>query len=394
MGVGIWEGKKAEQVALALENIVDTISDNYVLYDAIETSVSGHAGLSKMKLILNIVIPKKYKAKITLDAYTAHTLTVYLVSFETNKVIGIETFSVQQGVNTIQLKNRYQDNAYICLTCEADTLIYVSNGVNPVKFNTTTATLQIGSSVTPPSGTSGAGTFKMKVDVFGPMTSVSGSGGGNGGSLWEGQKANFIGDSITRGSFTSADTQSGIASPTFVDIVQQTLGFAMCRNYGVNATSISGTTSQSSSDAFVNRYTNMDDDADAVFVCGGTNDYGTNVVLGTVADTTDISFYGALDVLCRGLIEKYLGKRIVFVTPIPRQTETANSAGATLDDYRKAIFDIARDRYGLAVIDGKTLGISVNDATFKTAYIYDGLHPTQLGHNLMGKSLSHIISAI
>ena len=393
MGISIWEGNKSERVAYALENIVDTISDNYILYDALTANVTGHAGLANMKVCLGLVIPKKYKAKITLDAYSNFTLTVYVVSYVTNKVIGIESFAVTTGINTVELKNRYQDAAYIALSCEANTLIYANNGVNPIKFSTTTATLNIGSSVTVPGGTSTAGTFKINVKVYGPMTSVSG-GGSNVGSLWDGQKANFIGDSITRGSYTSADVQSGIASPTFVEIVQSNLQFSLCRNYGINATSISGTSDTNPDDAFVNRYQNMDDDADAIFVCGGTNDYGTSVALGTSADTTDISFYGALDVLCRGLIEKYLGKRIVFITPIPRQTETANSAGATLDDYRKAIFDIAKDRYGLAVIDGKTLGISVKDTTFKTAYIYDGLHPTQLGHNLMGKSLSHIIGAI
>ena len=53
MGVNILEGNKADRMASALENIVDTIADNYVLYDAIETGVTGHAGLTKMKIILN-----------------------------------------------------------------------------------------------------------------------------------------------------------------------------------------------------------------------------------------------------------------------------------------------------------------------------------------------------
>lgn len=38
----------------------------------------------------------------------------------------------------------------------------------------------------------------------------------------------------------------------------------------------------------------MDDDADIIFVLGGTNDYWSNVQLGSMSDDTDTTFYGAL----------------------------------------------------------------------------------------------------
>lgn len=59
------------------------------------------------------------------------------------------------------------------------------------------------------------------------------------------------------------------------------------------------------------RYASMDNDLDLIIVAGGTN-----VKLETINDLTDISFYGALNVLCDGLIKKYVGKRIVFMTSL------------------------------------------------------------------------------
>ena len=122
----------------------------------------------------------------------------------------------------------------------------------------------------------------------------------------------------------------------------------------------------------------MDNDADMVVVVGGTNDYGTNVVLGGIADTEDVSFYVALNVLCKGLAEKYPGKRIVFITPFHRANEGANSAGFTLAQYRQAIFDVARDVYGFAVLDGWAVGLSPKNPAIKAQYIQKIIVDTSL----------------
>lgn len=213
---------------------------------------------------------------------------------------------------------------------------------------------------------------------------------------WNGKTAVIIGDSITDGLYTptggsSPDTR---AYPIYWQTAGEIIGIGNFVGYGISGTSISRTSTTLPSYAMSIRYTEMINGADLVIVAGGTNDYGTNVALGTIADQTDVSFYGALNVLCDGLQSKYPGKRIVFITPIHRANEDANQVGATLEQYRQAIYDVARDTYGFAVIDGRTMGISCKNASFKNVYIYDGLHPTQEGHNVYGQALGHALSAI
>lgn len=88
------------------------------------------------------------------------------------------------------------------------------------------------------------------------------------------------------------------------------------RNYGIAGSSIASGTD--SSNPMVERYVNMDDDADIITIFGGTNDYGAQIKLGEDDSTDTSTFKGALNVIIDGLIRKYPGKRIGFITPIQR----------------------------------------------------------------------------
>lgn len=219
------------------------------------------------------------------------------------------------------------------------------------------------------------------------------------GSFWSGKTIGFLGDSITEGLYTEVGelAPDKKAAKPYPIIVGEVLD-AIILNYGVSGTSISSTTDTKPSKCFIARAPGMTNDLDLVVVLGGTNDYVTSVPLGTAADTTDVSFYGALDVLCNLLIAKYPSKRVVFVTPLLRDYmghgEGANNLGYTLEDIRKAITDVASDRYGLMVLDGKKVGISPYNATWRATYIYDGLHPNPIGHELLGKNLARMLSAV
>lgn len=194
---------------------------------------------------------------------------------------------------------------------------------------------------------------------------------------YRGAWSGFIGDSLTK-----AD---GIAYP-YHTIVKDLLEIGRANNYGLNGTSISATGNANDAFCSTSRLATWREGLDLIVVHGGTNDYALNVPIGTIADTTDISFYGALHVLCQALIGRYLGKKIVFITPIHRQTETANSAGHTLTDYRTAIIAVCQ-LYGIPVIDGFTLGIS-NIAVSITAFFSDTVHLKQEGHRLFGVNLA------
>ena len=221
-------------------------------------------------------------------------------------------------------------------------------------------------------------------------------------SHWQGKKANFIGDSITIGSWggLNGNDWHNISRPYPV-ILGELLGLDTIRNYGVGGTHISGAfngTDSPSIDAISKRFLNMDDDADLIVVAGGTNDYGhtDTAPFGTISDTTDISFYGALNVMCRGLVEKYLGKTIVFMTPIHRYNDTNVNltTNKTLKDYCNAIKEVC-DLYGIKVIDNfSDLGFSANVTSFVNSYMEDGLHPNPDGHELIAKRLYPIFNSI
>jgi lysophospholipase L1-like esterase len=212
-------------------------------------------------------------------------------------------------------------------------------------------------------------------------------------TVWNGKIFLFMGDSITAG-YSLTD----VSSQAFVNLIKSDLGLATSYNYGIGGTRIA---KQSTTDttAFSIRYSSMPS-ADVVFVMGGTNDYGqysansTNpsAPFGTMSDRTNDTFYGALHVLYKGLIQKYLGKPI-FVMIEPHRTAPSGLTGDDLvvnpdtgknyREYNNAIREVA-EYYGLPVIDfSKELTINPNIPEHKTNYMPDGLHPNATGHRMI-----------
>lgn len=205
-----------------------------------------------------------------------------------------------------------------------------------------------------------------------------------------------LGDSITYGIASSA---SGLkdATTTYAEKLTSILGAELVNgkhSYGLSGTCISSASDQEQelkNLSFVNRVSSIATYADIIIVAGGTNDFGQNVPLGSIYDNTDTSFYGSLEVLCKRLIERFNGKKIIFITPIQR-TEQKNRINCTLQDYRNAIIEVAGQRYSFPIIDGLSLGFSTHNETFKAEYIADGLHPTDKGHILLGENLAMMIN--
>lgn len=200
-------------------------------------------------------------------------------------------------------------------------------------------------------------------------------------------KANAIGDSITYGVFTGENDDSPKSFPekTWFKIVCEEMGFDVSRNYSVSGISVSSLTTVNPGGAICLSFAKMDDDADIIFIAGGTNDYGTDVPIGSKEDKEDISFYGALDVLCRGLNEKYPKAEKVYIVPIKRRGEGPNAKGFTLAQYRTAIKEVAGERYGYFIIDGEAFGFEPETEEGRKRYMLDGLHPNNQGHILYAK---------
>lgn len=211
-------------------------------------------------------------------------------------------------------------------------------------------------------------------------------------SLWEGRKANFLGDSITFGVNTTK---------TYHEMVQEMLNFSVCRNYG-----ISGSTISTINTPMYSRALEMDEDSDIVFVFGGTNDFKNNVPMGSLftigpdgqrlVATNPITFYGALHQLCKNLISRYSGKQIVLLTPLHREifneqpTEfQPNTLGLFLEEYVKAIIEIGK-WYSIPVLDLYSIsGLQPNEPENKRLYFTptDGLHPNLEGHKILAKKI-------
>jgi len=108
---------------------------------------------------------------------------------------------------------------------------------------------------------------------------------------------------------------------------------------------------------------------DVVFVCAGTNDYGSNVA----EDDFRTAFAHVVEVLAAN------NTQVVVCTPVTRTNKTAaNSAGLTLSGYAAIEQEIA-EANGCRVIDLLTL---TSNSTF-TATLTDGLHPDEVGQKMI-----------
>ena len=207
-------------------------------------------------------------------------------------------------------------------------------------------------------------------------------------NLWEGKSAVFVGDSITYGSKTKK---------VYYQYLKESMGLKSATSMSVSGASISATSDYGhTKQPLIDTYLNIPA-ADLIVVFLGTNDYGHESPLGTMADTTDVSFYGALNVIIPGMQAAYPSSKIVFVTPIHRygfgsskitgvaftHDSTPNGHDATLGDYAAAL-KVACAAYGVDVIDlYEEYPLDPSDAAVRSQYMTDGLHPNADGHKMM-----------
>jgi lysophospholipase L1-like esterase len=212
-----------------------------------------------------------------------------------------------------------------------------------------------------------------------------------------GLKIGFLGDSITNGVGASTIAKA------YVSLMGNEFGEANVINYGINGSLIASSTSHPSAPPYpmCERYENMSDDLDIVVVFGGTNDWYYGTAWGTVDSSDTDTFLGALNVLMSGLVQKYCGKEIFFVTPMSsaysaKNTDNPNpDTGKTMLDYRNAIIERATyhaipviDLYGMCGMD------VAHNAANKTYYSSDGVHPNDAGHKRVHDRIVTFISNI
>ena len=206
-----------------------------------------------------------------------------------------------------------------------------------------------------------------------------------------GMKVNFLGDSITYGVGTARPEER------YVDMVKEELGLAAARNYGVSASRIAN---QEPMDvpSFCQRYGSMDDDADLIVVFGGCNDYfhGT-APIGTWEDRTPDTFYGACHTLLLGLMEKYPGRPVVFLSPIHSAAELGGPnrvTGFTLEQYTAVIREVA-GYYAVPMLDLlHTSGIQPAVPLNRELFCPDGTHPNGAGNRILASRLMGFLRSL
>ncbi len=207
----------------------------------------------------------------------------------------------------------------------------------------------------------------------------------------------FLGDSITEGAGTTAPEFN------YVSVFSRLSG-ANVVNYGIGGTRIARQTVKSNErwdQDFVSRVDDMQKDADAVVVFGGTNDFGHGDAKIGAFDSRDVyTFYGAMHVLCRKLIEKYPDAVIVFMTPLHRLSEDSMTKefGAPEEKNLAGYVDIIKEVagfYGLPVLDlFHTSGLQPKVDIIREKFMPDGLHPSNAGAEKLARRVYGFLSTL
>ncbi len=129
---------------------------------------------------------------------------------------------------------------------------------------------------------------------------------------------------------------------------------------------------QNAHNAMCLRYSVMPKESDVIAVMCGVNDSGL-VPLGTINDTDNTTFYGALNDLCTKLKSEYSKSYVFFMTSFSydNSTEIRGDGTARKDYYETAVKAIC-EKYGYDVFD------TYNALDFSTDRdTVDNVHPTQ-----------------
>jgi lysophospholipase L1-like esterase len=216
-------------------------------------------------------------------------------------------------------------------------------------------------------------------------------------SYWNGKKANFIGDSITEG-----------GAGNYVNVVKSILGLSIARNYGIGGDSLAyrnsiypnptfGSSGNQMIDAayppVISRWQTMDNDADIIFMLIGTNDYTSQVPLGTDTSTNTNEFKGCLNIVLKGLRDKYPTKMIVVSTLLNRVSH--NELTIKIEQYNQAIIDMCK-KYRIICYDAYTatgMDLEYDENSLTEAITIDGLHPNPTGAGILGRSIAGFINS-
>lgn len=190
-----------------------------------------------------------------------------------------------------------------------------------------------------------------------------------------------IGDSLCRGLKSSRP---------FTNVVAEYLGIpsSNINNNGIDSSTITSSTNNPIS----LRMSQISSAANFILFEGGGNDFNLKPApLGVISATTNGTFYGALNICAKYLVDNFPFATIVWVT-VPRWIgwSTPNPYGLTMDDYMNAFKSVAQ-KWGFVVADGYTK-ISIESYPIGKIIASDGAHINDIGHELLADIILKEIS--